>query len=95
MIHIEHYNESSFTFETWSAGNLIEMLNIHNRTDIILENSDVIRKFAIGWCHSDNIVCRPKSGKISVMFFTNGHEWWTHFEMEEFIGCFPELKDDI
>ena len=49
MIHIEHYNESSFTFETWSAGNLIEMLNIHNRTDIILENSDVIRKFAIGW----------------------------------------------
>jgi len=90
---IEHYHEQSFTWDSWSGGNLTEMLNIPNRKEIILDNIDIIRKHAIGWCISDDVVCRPKKGKVSVMFLTNEIEWWTHFEMDEFIGCFPELKE--
>ena len=65
---IEHYHEQSFTWDSWSGGNLTEMLNIPNRKEIILDNIDIIRKHAIGWCISDDVVCRPKKGKVSVMF---------------------------
>lgn len=88
---MEHFHEQSFTWLTWSGGNLMKMLNIPNREEIIISNTDVIRKHAIGWCKSDNIPCRSKIGEVAVMFVTNDIEWWTHFRMNEFLICFPEI----
>ena len=90
---IEHFNETSFTWDIWSGGNLTDMLNISTRKEIIISNSDVIRKHAIGWCKGDDVPCRSKPNTVAVMFLTNDIEWWTHFNVDEFLGCFPELKN--
>jgi len=92
---MEHLHEQSFTWQAWSGGNLMDMLNIPNREPFIVDNTDIIQKYAIGWCKGDNIVCRPKTETIAVMFITNNVEWWTHFTIKEFISCFPELKSEI
>jgi hypothetical protein len=71
------------------------MLKLETREDVIISNKGLIREYAIGWCHGENIVCRSKEDTIAVMFLTNEIEWWTHFEIKEFVACFPELKDEI
>ena len=92
---MEHFHEQSFTSSVWSGGNLTEMLKIPNREETIVDNKDVIRKNAVGWCKGENIVCRPKPNTIAVMFLTNETEWWTHLTIKEFKLCFPELTKSI
>lgn len=88
------YNEQSFDWLTWRNGTLLSLLKIDNRTDIIKANRDILRKFAIGWCQSDNIPCRSKGGYYAVMFLVDGQEFWTHLNEEEFKYCF-ETGDKI
>ena len=93
MIYIEHYNEQSFDWLSWRNGSLINTLRIPHRTEIIILNKTIIRKYAIGYCKADNIPCRPKSNHIAVMFNTGEvYNWWTHLTKKEFELCFPELK---
>jgi hypothetical protein len=92
---MEYLNGSLFDWLSWRAGNLTECLNLQTRENIIVSNSEIIRKHAIGWCRGENIVCRPKRDTMAVMFFTDEVEWWTHFTIKEFVECFPELKDKI
>lgn len=93
MLFIEHYNEQSFDWLTWRNGSLINTLRIPHRTEIIVLNKEVIRKYAMGWCRADNLPCRPKIGHIAVMFNNNCLDnWWTHLTIKEFKTCFPELK---
>jgi len=89
---MEHFHGQSFDWLAWSGGNLTEMLNIETREEIIISNAKKIRKHAIGWCRGEEIDCRPKNDTIAVMFSTNGIEWWTHFTVEEFKKCFPEIE---
>lgn len=91
---IQHYNEQSFHWLTWRSGSIIDVLKIPHRTTLIVANKNIIRQHAIGWCKADNIPCRPKLNHVAVMFNTNGvDDWWTHLRIEEFITCFPELKN--
>ena len=92
-VNIEQLHGQSFNWLTWRAGNLTEMLNLRTREDVIVSNKNTIRKYAIGWCPSESLVCRPKINEVGVMFLTKDIEWWTHFRIKEFLVCFPELKN--
>lgn len=89
---IQEFHEQSFDWLTWRNGNLFSMLKVSNRIQHIVKNRMLIRRYAIGFCKSDNIPCRPKVGYIAVMFNTGENDWWTHFTMEEFVKCFPEVE---
>jgi len=92
-IYIEHFNEQSFDWLTWRSGSIINNLRIPHRTELIVLNKNIIRKYAIGWCKADNIPCRPKVNHIAVMFNNdNINNWWTHLTIKEFKLCFPELE---
>lgn len=89
---IEHFNEQSFNWVTWRGGSISEIFGIRHRFEPIYRNRDLIKEYAIGWCKSDNIPCRPKVGYISVMFETDFRRWWTHFTVKEFLACFPDIE---
>lgn len=93
-IYIEHYNEQSFDWLTWRNGSLINTLRIPHRTELIVLNKSIIRKYAVGWCKADNIPCRPKKNHIAVMFYNENlfDNYWTHLTIGEFKKCFPELE---
>lgn len=96
MIYIEHFNEQSFDWLTWRSGNILNIFQIPHRTCEICKNSDLIRRYAVGYCSAKNIPCRPKNGFIAVMFNTGEiYNWWTHLTIKEFEICFPELKEYI
>ena len=87
---LTRYNEQSFDWLAWRNGTLLSLLQVDNRTAIIKTSRGVLRKYAIGWCESDNIPCRPKHGYYAVMFSVNGQEFWSHLNKEEFEYCFKE-----
>lgn len=92
MIFLDHFNEQSFNWLTWRNGSIIHILGIPHRSQLLVANSDTIRKYAIGYCKADNIPCRPKAGYIAVMFNTGGVDnWWTHLTTNEFKTIFPEI----
>ena len=90
---IQEYNEQSFDWLSWRNGSILKIFGIRHRYEPIRKNSELIRKYAVGYCKADNIPCRPKQGFIAVMFDTqedNCNPWWTHFTIKEFKFCFPE-----
>ena len=95
-MYIEHYNEQSFDWLSWRNGSLVNNLRIPHRTELIILNKNIIRKYAIGWCNAENIPCRAKKNHIAVMFYEeNFNNYWTHLTIKEFKICFPELKEYI
>lgn len=91
--YLERYDEQSFDWLSWKNGTLVDVFHIENRTYSIMANVDVIRKYAIGYCGSDNIPCRPKDNHVAVMFEYECERFWTHFTRREFEICFPEMKN--
>ena len=90
-IFMEELNEQSFDWLTWRNGSILKIFGIRHRFEPIIRNKDIIRKYAVGYCRTDNIPCRPKPGYIAVMFDTNEqncNRWWTHFTENGFYGCF-------
>ncbi|NJN33914.1 MAG: hypothetical protein HC817_06350 [Saprospiraceae bacterium] len=45
---------------------------------------------AIGYCHGNNLPCRPKLNHVGVMFWNGNEHWWTHLTNLEFIHIFVE-----
>ena len=91
--HIEYYNGQSFDWLSWKAGTLLDVFGIENREYSVVKNRDMIRKYAVGWCESDNIPCRPKVSHMAVMFEYESNRFWTHLTMKEFKICFPEVEN--
>ena len=85
MYSIRKLHEQSFDWLTWRNGSTVSVLKIPHRTNLLIANKNIIRKYAIGYCESDNIPCKPKVGQYAVMFNTGEYyDWWTHLRKEEF-----------
>jgi MoaA/NifB/PqqE/SkfB family radical SAM enzyme len=82
-------DSSLFTWERWQAGS-IHTFGIECRYNKILEpnNADVLRKYAVGWCHGENLGCRPKTNESAVMFEFGGEKFWFHLRNNEFVSVF-------
>ena len=76
-----------FDWSTWRAGTLLD-LDCFTRTDSIIKNKGRLKKHAVGYCRSENLLCRPRPNCYAVMFSVNGNRFWTHLTHKEF----EELK---
>jgi hypothetical protein len=88
---IERLNPELFDWLTWRNGSILEIFNLPHRTYALLENKDLLKKYAFGYCKADHIPCRPKLGYYAVMFNTGDlYNWWTHLRKIEFEKIFFE-----
>jgi hypothetical protein len=87
-MNIERMDSSLFDWLTWSSGSILEIFNVQHRTPCILASKHLLQKYAVGWCPSEQVPCRPKIGYICVMFLTDDRMWWTHITKEEFNKVF-------
>lgn len=76
-----------FTFETWRAGSMTEF-GVQHRYYSIIENKNIILKYAIGYCPGEKLWIRPKNDEIAIMFFYNDNHFWCHFRKNEFEEIF-------
>ena len=81
-MNIPKINSSIFTWSRWRSGSLID-LGIRTRTSIIKQNRKTLNEYAIGWCRGSDLLCRPKSEEVAVMFYKKGIHFWTHLKQEE------------
>jgi hypothetical protein len=66
-VFLEHWHETSFDWLTWSGGSLTN-LGVQYNSKHIAAYLHVLRKHAIAWCDGAKVLCRPKPGRIAVMF---------------------------
>lgn len=90
-IMIEHLHGTSFDWLTWCGGSLTR-LGVQYNSCHIMAMRHAIRKYAVGWCEGDAVLCRPKADRVAVMFLKDGEFWWTHLMTREFRAVFPEVR---
>jgi len=56
----------------------------------IIEKSNILIKYAIGYIEAEKLMCRPKDKEFAVMFIINDEYCWTHFREKEFYYVFFE-----
>ena len=79
---------SNFTWTLWRAGSLYDLGIEKYRYAFILEKKTIIKKYAIGYCDAENLLCRPKKNCSAVMFQKNSNLFWTHLTNKEFTEIF-------
>lgn len=80
---IEHLHGTSFDWLSWQGGTLSQ-LGLISREQIILSNSNIIKKYAIGYCKGEQLLCKPKLNTVAIMFLKDDNYFWTHFTIKEF-----------
>jgi len=80
---LEKMHGVSFTASRWRAGCLAD-LGLVFKDYVIIANAGVVRRYAIGWCEGEALVCRPKEDHVAVMFEKDGVWFWNHLRKNEF-----------
>lgn len=83
----------SFNWSRWRAGSLLD-LGIVIRYKNIIENQSIIKRYAIGWCRGESVLCRSKQDCIAVMFRKDGVVFWNHLLKKEFDEIFGGIIDE-
>ena len=79
----------SFDWSRWRLGIAIwRELGISCRYYDIIEQGEVLRKFAIGYLPGHKLICRPILNEVAVMFIIDDDFCWTHLRKEEFYNLF-------
>ena len=84
---IQKMHGVSFNWSRWRAGNLWD-LGMLARTKSIIENQNIVKKYAIGWCEGEAVICRPKVDRVAVMFLKDDLLFWNHLLKKEFDEIF-------
>ena len=80
---MEYLGEHLFNWSRWRSGSPAD-LSLACRTEILVLNKRFIRKYAVGYCDAERLVCRPKVNHKAVMFFKDGFHFWFHLTNKEF-----------
>ena len=80
----DELDSSLFDWVTWRAGNPWDDFRIPCRTLALIANADILRRYAVGWCSGERLLCRPKAKHTAVMFFYSDRYFWFHLRKEEF-----------
>lgn len=88
---LRRINEQSFDWLTWRA-NSIHSLGLKCRYyDITSERGKrTLKKYVVGYCKGESLLCRPKENEIALMCFKEGEHFWFHIRKKEFdevFGC--------
>jgi hypothetical protein len=73
-----------FDWSTWRAGSIEQVFKVPHRIQFLYGIADTLRKHAVGWTYGDQLVCRPKTGFVAVMFWVDDTHFWTHLTCAEF-----------
>ena len=85
---IPRINPNNFTWQIWRGGTLKDVGVTCNRATFIVEKKVALKKYALGYCNAQSLVCRPKSSSMAVMFQNESSLFWTHITIEEFNKVF-------
>jgi hypothetical protein len=86
-------NSSHFTWSRWRAGSPADFA-VSCRTDDLVKIRDRLKAHAVGYCHAEGLLCRPKIDHKAVMFWKDGHHFWFHLRNKEFSLIFGEGKNE-
>jgi len=89
---VNRMNPEQFTWQRWRADN-ITSLGLLCREWCLISNRGIriLREYGVGYCKAESLRCRPKENCTAVMFFFNGHHFWTHLTNKEFNIAFGDL----
>jgi len=90
QISLRRMDATQFDWLTWRAGSIWDMLSIPQREYHLTKNKATLVKYAVGWCPAEELICRPKTDCMAVMFHFNGVDFWTHLTNKEFNTIFAE-----
>ena len=79
-----------FDWLLWRSGSPLDLGVKLCRSTYLLEQAQVVRKYAIGYCDGSQLICRPKHHTKAVMFMINDKLFWFHLTDEEFNKIFNE-----
>lgn len=94
-LFIEKINPLNFDWQKWRGGTLLDIGVRGYRRTYIKERAYLIRKYALGYCHGENLICRPKTDHYAVMFQTDKVLFWTHLRKQEFEEIFDDKSKII
>jgi hypothetical protein len=80
---LDYYDPTLFTASRWRNGSIHDF-GILSRYQEIMKNKDVLRKYAIGYCNAENLICRPKINHKAIMFLKDNYFFWFHLPNNEF-----------
>lgn len=80
----------AFDWSAWRKGILVwELIGVCVQQNIF-DNKEVLRKYAVGYIPSENLICRAGLDEFAVMFIIDDEFCWTHFRKKEFEYVFTE-----
>lgn len=89
MYSIPKIGIDNFDWITWLNGADIWLkLGFHPRWFSIIENSAILRKYAVGYLPGYRLYCKPEPDEIAVMFLIDDLFGWTHLRKSEFERVF-------
>ena len=78
-----------FTWDKWRNGSIHDLdIPCRYLSIISTEGQSTLKEYAIGWCYSESLPCRPKDNHVAVMFYKDGQEFWFHLRNNEFYEVF-------
>lgn len=88
---IEKIDSSYFTWEIWRGGSIKE-LGLYSRSLSITssEGKYLLRKYVLGYCDSESLICRPKYNQYALMCRhpETNENFWFHIWKSDFNEVF-------
>jgi len=81
----------SFCWQRYRLGRKVwRELGVACRYWDMIDQADVLRKYAVGYRPGLELGCRPKENEIAVMFIVDDEFCWTHLRKKEFEDVFTK-----
>lgn len=98
-LRVEHelpkMDPTQFGWLEWIGGGFSEFMGFPARLAAITSETGKreIRKYAVGWCHGEELACRSKVDEMAVMFHKDGEARWFHMRKYEFVEVFGRIRE--
>lgn len=93
-LDLQKLDSSLFDWISWRQGCPLVLFEIGCRMGDLYAKRNELRKYAIGWCKGESVLCRPKLNNFAVMFEKDGTCGWFHFRANEFEKIFENHHID-
>lgn len=89
---IQSLDSSLFDWLKWRHRSVHEIFDQPFRLKYITSEYGKMcfRRYAVGWCRGEELMCRPKEDHVGLMCFMNDEHFWFHLRNAEFDAIFGE-----
>jgi hypothetical protein len=87
---IDKLDSTLFDWSSWRSGSIHDLDIIRCRYELITSphGKSQLRRYAVGWCYGENLMCRCKKNEIATMFEKDEIRFWFHLRRKEFEEVF-------